>query len=56
MLPWSAFWDHNYFLYVWPHLQPALSSAYLRGGVTGIGVLNLVAGAFEFVRALGARE
>ena len=56
VLPWSAFWDRNYFVHVWPHLQPLFASAYLRGGVTGVGLLNLAAGVSEFGRSLGPRE
>ena len=56
VLPWSALWDSNYFVHVWPQLQPFFASAYLRGGVTGVGVLNLVAGVSEVGRALGPRE
>lgn len=56
MLPWSAFWERNYFLQAWPQLQPMFSSAFVRGGVSGLGVLNLVAALVEFGLALGRRE
>lgn len=44
VLPWSAFWERNYFVYALPALEPLFTSPYLRGGVTGVGLLNLVAG------------
>lgn len=47
VLPWSAFWERNYFVYAWPAFEPLFLSAYVRGGVTGIGVLNLAAGLSE---------
>jgi hypothetical protein len=53
VLPWSAFWDRNYFVYAWPGLQPLFTSAYFRGGVTGVGLLNLVAGFGEMTAAFG---
>jgi len=56
VLPWSAFWDHNYFVYAWPALEPLLTSPYVRGGVTGVGLLNLAAGFGEMSAILGSRE
>ncbi|MFN7984521.1 MAG: hypothetical protein U0Q11_21975 [Vicinamibacterales bacterium] len=56
VLPWSVFWERNYFLQAWPHVEPLFANAYLRGAVSGIGVLNLVAALVEFGRALTGRE
>jgi ABC-type transport system involved in cytochrome c biogenesis permease subunit len=44
VLPWSAFWEHNYFAAVFPWLLSALTNNYVRGGVSGLGVVNLAAG------------
>ena len=44
VLPWSAFWERNYFVVHLAGLQPLFTSAYFRGGVSGVGVLNLAAG------------
>lgn len=40
-LPWSAFWEQNYFLshYVW--LRSTLLHPSIRGIVSGIGVLDI---------------
>jgi hypothetical protein len=56
VLPWSGFWERNYFLQAWPQVQPLFANAYIRGGVSGIGVLNLAAALVEFGRALAGRE
>ncbi|MGC4082429.1 MAG: hypothetical protein QM736_10065 [Vicinamibacterales bacterium] len=56
VLPWSSFWTRNYFVYAWPALEPLFSSAYFRGGVTGVGLLNLVAGFGEMSAVFGVRE
>ena len=56
VLPWSAFWERNYFVYAWPAFEPVFLSAYVRGGVTGIGVLNLVAGLSELWAMLNFRR
>jgi len=44
VLPWSSFWDNNYFVLEWPAFRPFLTSHFVRGGVTGLGGVNLVAG------------
>jgi hypothetical protein len=40
-LPWSAFWEQNYFLNHLPWLMPVLLHPSLRGIVSGIGVLDI---------------
>ena len=45
VLPWwPAFWEHNYFAMAWPPLRNLLSNNFLRGAVSGLGVVNLFAG------------
>lgn len=41
LLPWSDFWQTNYFMVQFPALDAFLRSAYLRGAVSGLGVLNV---------------
>jgi hypothetical protein len=55
VLPWSAFWEHNYFVYAWPALEPLFTSPWFRGAVTGVGVLNLAAGLGEMGSVFGWR-
>jgi hypothetical protein len=40
-LPWSAFWEQNYFLSHFPRLLPIVLHPSLRGMVSGIGVLDI---------------
>ena len=47
VLPWSAFWDRNYFGQVLPSLRELLTNNFVRGGVTGLGVINVCAGLVE---------
>jgi hypothetical protein len=56
VLPWSAFWERNYFAAIWPVLQPIVSNNYLRGAVTGLGVVNLCAGFADLTYVFAARE
>jgi len=41
-LPWTAFWEQNYFLSHFPSLMPLLLHPSFRGVVSGIGVLDII--------------
>jgi hypothetical protein len=41
-LPWSVYWDQNYFLSHFPSLIPVLLHPSFRGGVSGLGVLDIL--------------
>ena len=55
MLPWSAFWEHNYFAQSWPILAPFVTNSFVRGGVTGLGFVNLLAGVADLAPIFSAR-
>jgi hypothetical protein len=40
-LPWTETWDNQPFLWLLPALRPLLLSPYLRGAVSGCGLLLL---------------
>jgi hypothetical protein len=40
LLPWSSFWDVNYFLDRYPALILLVLNPYVRGAVSGLGILN----------------
>jgi hypothetical protein len=44
VVPWSAFWERNYFLEMWPPLASVAGNPFVRGGVTGLGLVNVCAG------------
>jgi hypothetical protein len=56
VLPWSTFWERNYFVYVWPVLRPALMNHFVRGAVTGLGFVNLFAGFAELAPVFAIRR
>ena len=56
VLPWSSFWERNYFAFVWPVLLPLIKNNFVRGAVSGLGVLNLLAGFSELAFVFTARE
>ncbi len=43
-VPWSPFWERNYFAESFPLLQAIVRNDFVRGAISGIGVLNLLAG------------
>lgn len=55
-LPWSAYWERNYFAVVLPWLRPIVTSYYVRGFVSGVGLLNLLAGFSELAPVFEPRE
>ena len=53
---WPAFWEHNYFALAWPPLRTLLSNNFVRGAVSGLGVVNLFAGFADLADLFGARD
>jgi len=41
-LPWSLYWEQNYFLSHFPSLMPIVLHPSFRGAVSGIGVLDIL--------------
>jgi hypothetical protein len=56
VVPWSSFWERNYFVYAWPPLAPVLMNYFVRGAVTGLGFVNLFAGLMELAPVFAVRE
>lgn len=56
VLPWSSFWERNYFAEALPALQPFLTNNFVRGAVTGLGLVNLVAGFADLALVFSSRE
>lgn len=55
MLPWSQFWERNYFAQNWPFLAPLITNSFFRGGVTGLGFVNLLAGVADLAPIFTSR-
>jgi hypothetical protein len=56
LVPWSPFWERNYFLTAFPALHAIVWNNYFRGGVSGLGVVNLLMGFQELASVLLARR
>ena len=56
LVPWTAFWERNYFAVSSPIFQELLRNNYLRGAVSGLGIVNLLTGFQELAALLYARR
>ncbi len=55
VLPWTVFWDRNYLFEAAPVIRSLLQSPYLRGAVSGLGLVNLGVGIAEVTAFVAAR-
>jgi hypothetical protein len=56
LVPWSPFWEKNYFITAYPVLHDIVRNHYVRGAVSGLGVVNLLMGFNELASVLMARR
>ena len=56
LIPWSAFWDRNYFAETVPLIHTIIRNNFVRGAVSGLGVVNLASGLTELISILLARH
>jgi hypothetical protein len=47
VVPWSAYWEHNYFVQTVPYVEVIATNAFVRGAISGLGVVNVLAGFAE---------
>jgi hypothetical protein len=55
LVPWSVFWDRNYFAQTLPTLQSLMGNNYVRGAVSGLGLVNVYFGLAELISAITSR-
>ena len=55
VVPWSAFWDRNYFAQLAPLLGALITNNFVRGAVSGLGFINVSVGVAEIVSIVLAR-
>ena len=53
--PWSRFWDRNYFTALWPWLALVMGNAFVKGAVSGVGLVSVM-GALGEILALVTRS
>lgn len=54
IIPWSIYWEQNYFVQAFPAVQAFISNDFVRGAVSGLGLVNLLAGLGEIWSLLTA--
>lgn len=55
LIPWSTFWERNYFVEWSPAFKVILTSSYVRGAISGLGLVNMGAALFELADFFTAR-
>jgi hypothetical protein len=55
VLPWTVFWDRNYVFDALPVLRDLTQSPYVKGAVSGLGVVNFGLGIVEVMAFIGTR-
>ena len=45
--PWTAWWDANYLIQPHPAFKALLLSAFTRGAVSGLGLINIMLAVYE---------
>jgi len=56
LVPWSPFWDRNYFAQHLPAVEVLITNDFFRGAVSGLGVLNILMGIGEIASLFLARN
>jgi hypothetical protein len=47
LAPWSQFWDRNYFAQSLPFIHALMINNFVRGAVSGLGIVNMGAAVAE---------
>jgi hypothetical protein len=55
-VPWSSFWERNYVSQLVPAIGFVTRSFFVRGAVSGLGLINLVAGVAELFSVFTSRR
>lgn len=56
VVPWSIYWERNYFGDLVPLLHAIMVNNFFRGAISGLGLVNLAAAASELRSLLAARR
>lgn len=56
LVPWSAYWDRNALLTWSPHVEAVVHSPFFRGAISGLGLVNLMAGALDLAWLVRGRR
>ena len=54
--PWSAFWEHNRFAATHAAVEALVGSPFVRGAVSGVGVITMIAGLSDLLSVVLSRR
>ena len=55
LVPWSGFWEQNYFASL-PTVRAAIGNNFVRGGISGLGIVNLCVGLVDLAALISMRR
>jgi hypothetical protein len=56
IIPWSSFWERNYFAALMPGVRELITNNYLRGAISGLGIVNLWVALGDLADLIGRRR
>jgi hypothetical protein len=56
VVPWSAYWERNYFAQISPAVQAIVTNNYVRGAITGLGAVNVLAALADLAALVRRRQ
>lgn len=56
IVPWSRFWERNYLADVVPTLQMLITNHYVRGAISGLGLVNIWMAVTDLAAVVGRRS
>lgn len=56
VVPWSGFWARNFFAEALPVLGALAANFFVRGAVSGLGLINVAAGLAELFSVFSSRQ
>lgn len=55
LVPWSTFWERNYFGDLLPLVQMVITNNYVRGAISGLGLVNIAFALSEVAAVVAGR-
>lgn len=56
VVPWSEYWDRNYFAEAVPGVRAFITNNFVRGAVSGLGLINILTGLSDLVSMVTSRR
>ena len=56
VVPWSTYWERNYFAQVSPLVEAIVTNNFVRGAITGLGAVNVMAALTDLASLIRRRQ